>query len=49
MLEQHLLVLGVVVFRVLRDVAELPRDANPLGNLAALVVESSSISCLSFL
>src|SRR2546430_7575418 len=34
-LEQHLLVLGVVVFGVLRDVAELPRNADPLGNLAA--------------
>src|SRR4029078_10913928 len=35
-LEQHLLVLCVVVFRVLRNVAELPCDSNPLGNLAAL-------------
>ena len=34
-LEQHLLVFGVVVLRVLRDVAELPRDANPLGHFAA--------------
>ena len=37
-LEQHLLVLRVVVFRVLRDVAELTRDADAVGNLAALVV-----------
>ena len=37
-LEQRLVVLGVVVLGVLRDVAELPRDADPLGNLAALVV-----------
>ena len=35
-LEQHLLVLRVVVLRVLRDVAELPRDADPLRDLAAL-------------
>ena len=37
-LEQRLVVLGVVVLGVLCDVAELPRDADPLRNLAALVV-----------
>jgi hypothetical protein len=35
MLEQHLLVLGVVVLGVLRDVAELPGDPDPLRDLAA--------------
>ena len=38
MLEQRLVVLGVVVLGVLGDVAELPRDANPLRNLTTLVV-----------
>src|SRR4029078_3933830 len=32
-LEHRLLVLGVVVFGVLADVAELARDLDPLGNL----------------
>jgi hypothetical protein len=36
-LEQRLLVLRIVVLGVLGDVAELPRDADPLGHLAALV------------
>ena len=38
MLEHRLLVLRVVVLGVLGDVAELARDADPLGDLAALVV-----------
>ena len=36
LLEQRLLVLGVVVLGVLRDVAELARLLDPLGDLAAL-------------
>ena len=36
-LEHRLLVLGVVVLGVLGDVAELAGDANPLGDLAALL------------
>jgi len=35
-LEQHLLVLRVVVLCVLGDVAELARDADPFRDLAAL-------------
>jgi hypothetical protein len=34
-LEQHLLVLCVVVLGVLGDVAELARDTDPLGDLAS--------------
>ena len=37
LLEHRLLVLGVVVLGVLRDVAELARLLDPLGDLAALV------------
>src|SRR4029077_19507115 len=37
-LEQRLVVLGVVVLGVLCNVAELPRDADALRDLAALVV-----------
>ena len=37
MLEHRLLVLRVVVLRVLRDVAELARDADPLRDLAPLL------------
>src|SRR4051812_37457862 len=37
-LEQRLLVLGVVVLSVLGDVAELSRDPDPLRDLAAFVV-----------
>ena len=37
MLEHRLLVLRVVVLGVLGDVAELARDADPLGDLAALL------------
>jgi hypothetical protein len=36
-LEQGLLVLGVVVLRVLGDVAEVPRDADAIRDLAALL------------
>ena len=36
LLEHHLLVLGVVVLGVLRDVAELARLLDALGDLAAL-------------
>ena len=36
-LEHRLLVLGVVVLRVLGDVAELACDADPFGDLAALL------------
>jgi hypothetical protein len=38
MLEQGLLVLRVVVLGILRDVTELAGDANPVRDLAALVV-----------
>src|SRR5436190_8664238 len=38
MLEQRLLVLGVVVLGVFGDVAELTRDPDTVGDLAALVV-----------
>ena len=38
MLEQRLVVLGVVVLGVLGDVAELARDADALRDLAALLV-----------
>jgi hypothetical protein len=37
-LEHRLLVLRVVVLGILGDVAELARDADPLGDLAALLV-----------
>jgi hypothetical protein len=37
-LEQRLLVLGVVIFGVLGNVAELARDPDPVRDLAPLVV-----------
>ena len=36
-LEHRLLVLGVVVLRVLRDLAELARDPDPVGDFPTLV------------
>src|SRR6201997_3442774 len=38
MLEQRLLVLGIVVLGVLRNVAEFARDADPVRNLAPFLV-----------
>jgi hypothetical protein len=37
MLEHRLLVLGVVVLGVLRDVAEFARNLDPLGNIPSLL------------
>jgi hypothetical protein len=41
-LEQHLLVLRVVVLSVLGNIAELTRDPDPLGDLAALRFRASA-------
>ena len=48
-LEHRLLVLGVVVLRVLGDVAELPGDPDAVGHLAALIAaRRGSISSSAF-
>ena len=47
-LEHRLLVLRVVVLGVLGDVAELARDADAVGDLAALVGRQELDLCLSF-